>query len=405
MAFIFVTLLIDVIGFGLIIPVLPNLVSKLAGGGEQHSSLIYGLLLSTYGLMQFIFAPILGNLSDRYGRRPVLLLSLLATGIDYVVQALAPSLGWLFFGRIVAGITGASFTAATAYIADVSPPEKRAQNFGMVGAAFGLGFVLGPALGGFLGGISIRLPFWAAAGVTILNLLYGYFVLPESLDKENRRPFTLSSANPFKGLAILGRHTWVLWLTLATGLLWIAQQVPPSTMVLYTNYRFHWNEQKNGYALAILGLATMGVQMGLIRIMSKRMSDLKMLAFSMAMNVVGFVAMGSAPTGKWMVGAMVLWTVSFVGGPALQSLVSRQYGPTEQGGVQGALTSLQSLTGVIGPLLLTAIFGHFTAAHRAVKIPGAAFFTGAVLTALAALLVFYGRRFRTSAPDPIVADV
>lgn len=397
LAFIFITLLIDVIGFGLVIPVLPKLVTQLAGGSEASGVKTYGILLAVYGLMQFIFAPVLGNLSDRYGRRPVLLLSLLFTGLDYVLQALAPSIAWLFVGRIVAGITGASFTAATAYIADITPPEKRAQNFGLMGAAFGVGFIIGPALGGLLGGLGPRVPFWAAAIASALNCLYGLFVLPESLSPENRRPFTLASVNPFSVFKILGRHPWVLGLAGAALALWIGQQVPPSIWVLYTIHRFHWTEGQNGLSLALIGLCSMVVQMVIIRILSARMSDLKMLGFSMVMNVIGFVLMGSSFTGAMMLGSMVIWSLSFVGGPALQSLVSSQYGPDEQGAVQGALTSLQSLSSVIGPPFLTWIFAYFTTGSKHLEVPGAPFYVGALLTVIAAGLVWMAMQKRPPA--------
>lgn len=386
LAFIFVTLLIDVIGFGIVIPVLPKLVQGLAGGTPEHGARLYGALLAVYGLMQFIFAPVLGNLSDRFGRRPVLLVSLLATGIDYVVQALAPSIGWLFFGRIVAGITGASFTAATAYIADVSEPEKRAQNFGMMGAAFGLGFIIGPAIGGLLGAIGPRVPFWGAAAASLLNMVYGYFVLPESLDEEHRRPFRLENANPFKTLAVLGRNRLLLLISGVAGILWLAQQVPPSVWVLYTTYKFHWDEKANGLSMALLGVCSMVVQLWLIRELSSRFGDKGLLAIGLLFNFIGFLLLGSAPTGGFMLGAMVMWTICFVGGPAIQSLVSHQFDPTEQGAAQGALTSIQSLAGVVGPPLFTTVFGAFTAARAPVKIPGSPFFLGAALTVVAALL-------------------
>ena len=383
--FIFVTLLIDVIGFGLVIPVLPDLVGKLAGGALDYRAHIYGVLLSVFGLMQFLCAPVLGNLSDRYGRRPVILVSLLCTGLDYVIQALAPTIGWLFLGRVVAGITGASFTAATAYIADVSPPEKRAQNFGLMGAAFGLGFIIGPAMGGLLGQYGTRVPFWAAAIASIVNMLYGYFVLPESLALEDRRPFTRKNLNPFKSLGILGREKWVLMLSGAAFLLWLAQQVPPSSWVLYTEYRFGWDKRANGLSLGLLGLASMFVQVWLIRVLSKKYGDKGLLAIGLAFNFVGFIFLGSSSTGAMMLASMVLWTVCFVGGPAIQSLVSQQFDETEQGAAQGALTAIYSLTSVVGPPIFTFVFGYFTI-RSSVKVPGSPFFLGAVFTMLAALL-------------------
>ncbi|MBV9469809.1 MAG: MFS transporter, partial [Abitibacteriaceae bacterium] len=256
LAFIFVTILIDVLGVGLIIPILPRLVLSMTGGSPSSGAHILGLLMSSFGLMQFLFAPVLGSLSDRYGRRPVLLLSLLFTGVDYITMALAPSIGWLFVSRVLAGITGASFTTATAYIADVSPPEKRAQNFGLVGAAFGVGFIIGPAAGGLLGAVSLRLPFWGAAGLSLLNCLYGLLILPESLDKENRRAFALRSANPVGAFKILSRYDWVLAMTGSIALLGLAQQCLQSVWVLYTTLRFGWTELQNGLSLGLLGLAS-----------------------------------------------------------------------------------------------------------------------------------------------------
>jgi DHA1 family tetracycline resistance protein-like MFS transporter len=397
LAFIFITILIDVLGFGLIIPVLPKLVAEMAGPDAGPEA--YGWLLSVYGLMQFVFAPVLGNLSDRYGRRPVLLISLLFTGIDYVLQALAPTLAWFFVGRIIAGITGASFTAATAYIADVSPPEKRAQNFGIIGAAFGLGFVVGPVLGGFLGTIGPRVPFWAAAALALLNLAYGAFVLPESLAQENRRPFALRNVNPFAALAILARHRTVLVLAGSASLLWLAQQVPPSIWVLYTTYKFHWTEVQNGWALAVLGLSSMFVQTVLIRLLAP-LGDRGRVAFGFLFNAIGFVAIGLATQSWMMIAALIVWTFCFVGGPAMQSIISQQYGPDEQGAVQGALTGIQSLTGVIGPPILTSLFASSTSAKLANPMPGAPFFLGALLTVFAAVLSVKVLRQSQAQPEP-----
>jgi len=400
MAFIFITLVIDVIGFGLVIPVLPGLVLKLAGGTPAHGAGIYGWLLSIYGLMQFVCAPILGNLSDKYGRRPVLLLSLLFTGGDYMIQALAPTIGWLFLGRILAGIMGASFTAATAYIADVSPPEKRAQNFGMVGAAFGLGFIIGPAIGGLLGSFGERVPFWFAAGFALLNVLYGFFVLPESLDKEHRREFDYQSLNPFKSLGVLGRDRLILTIAGIATLLWMAQQVPPSTWVLFTTEKLHWGKKENGLSLGLIGACSMAVQMGLIRILSPRLGDYGLLLFGLVFNFIGFLLLGSSMTGAWMLGSMTIWSLCFVGGPAIQSLVSRQFGPTEQGASQGALTAIQSLSGVVGPPIFSLVFAHFTSPGQP-YVPGAAFYLGAILTVFAGGLYWVMSRLRSRVPAEV----
>lgn len=382
MAFIFVTLLIDVLGFGIVIPVLPGLIQKMSSSPEagDHN---YGLLLSVFGLLQFLFAPVLGNLSDRFGRRPVLLVSLFFAGVEYILMALAPNLAWLFVGRILTGITGASFTAASAYIADVSPPEKRAQNFGMIGAAFGVGFIIGPALGGLLGAVNARLPFWGAAVFALVNGVYGLFVLPESLAPENRRPFELTRANPFGALKVLAMHGWVLLLACAMGLLGLAQQSLQSTWVLFTEYRFHWDRLANGLDLAVLGACSIFVQMVLIRALMARMNERRLVLFGFAFNIVGFLAFGLVPYGWMLVVAQMVWSLSFVSGPAIQSLVSHQYGANEQGAVQGALTSVQSLTGVVGPLIATWVFGYFTSPRAPVVVPGAAFLLGALLAVFA----------------------
>lgn len=382
LVFIFVTLVIDVMGFGLVIPVLPALVKGLAG--PEAGTAAFGWLISAYGLMQFLFAPVLGKLSDRYGRRPILLLALLFTGLDYVLQALAPNLGWLFVGRLIAGVMGASFTTATAYIADISPPEKRAQNFGLVGAAFGLGFAIAPALGGLLGKMGDRVPFWVAAALAGLNLLYGLFVLPESLAPENRRPFVLRDTNPFTALAILRRSPLVLVLSGAALLFWLAQGVPQAVWILYTEYRFGWDELQNGLALSLLGLCSMGVQFGLIRVLQPRFGDTGLVLIGFVMNAVGFVFIGIAWSSAAMVVALMIWTVCFVGGPAIQGIVANQYGPDEQGAAQGALTSLFALSSVIGPPIWTGLFAAATRPSLTQVLPGISFFAGAVLSLIAA---------------------
>lgn len=387
LTFIFITLLIDVIGFGIVVPVLPDLVKTLSGS-ETSGVRLYGWLLSIYGLMQFLCAPILGNLSDRFGRRPVLLLSLLFTGIDFIVQAMAPSVLWLFVGRCIAGMTGASFTAASAYIADITPPEKRAESFGLIGAAFGVGFVIGPALGGLLGHFGPRVPFWGAALMCGLNCIYGLFVLPESLAEEHRRPFDFKQINPFKALGVLRRTNLIFVISLTAGLLWLAQQVPPSSWVLYTEYKFNWKEKANGLSMALLGVCSLFVQMWLIRRLSPRLGDGGMLWFALVFNFVGFMLLGSARNGGSMLGAMCLWSLCFVGGPAIVSIISQQFGPTEQGASQGALTAIQSLSGVIGPPIFTMVFARFT--HRgAADVPGAPFYLGAGLTVVAAVMAWY----------------
>lgn len=395
LAFIFITLLIDVLGVGLIIPILPGLVTSLAGGPSTGARLL-GLLVASFGLMQFLFAPVLGGLSDRYGRRPVLLVSLFFTAVDYVVMALAPSIGWLFLGRILAGITSASFTAAAAYIADVSPPEKRAQNFGLIGAAVGLGFIIGPAVGGLLGAFSLRAPFWAAAALSLLNGLYGLFVLPESLAPENRRPFSLA-ANPFGALGLLARHEWVKAIAWSLALQGLAQHGLQSTWVLYTTYRFRWSELDNGLSLAAVGLANVIVQVGLIRVLVPRLGENRAVLWGLLCCFLGYVGLALASQVWMLVVILLVWSLSFIVGPTTQSMLSRQYGADEQGSVQGALASLQSLTGIVGPLIFTWVFGYFTSRAAPVPLPSAPFFLGAALIALAAVVASRALRRRPEA--------
>ncbi|BDI32226.1 tetracycline resistance MFS efflux pump [Capsulimonas corticalis] len=399
LVFIFITLLIDVLGFGVIIPVLPRLVSSLTGHGPSAGAHVFGLLMACFGLMQFLFSPLLGSLSDRYGRRPVLLLSLLFTVVDYVIQALAPTIEWLFVGRILAGITGASFTVANAYIADVTPPEKRAQSYGMIGAAFGIGFILGPAAGGLLGAVSPRAPFWAAAGLSLLNCIYGAFVLPESLAPENRRALSAGNLNPLRGFGILARFPWVLAMAASIGLLSLAQQCLQSTWVLYTTYRYHWTPIDNGLSLALIGLMTAIVQVGLIRVLVPKLGERRAVLVGFLFNVVGYLGFALASKGWMMYPVLIVWCLSGIAGPTIQGLLSKQYEANEQGAVQGALASLQSLTGVVGPILATWIFGYFTGPTTPKIIPGSPFFLGAVLIIGAGVLARGAlRRQATTAP-------
>ena len=386
LAFIFVTLLIDILGFGLLIPILPKFVALLSGRGIIAGARDYGWLLALYGLMQFLFSPVLGTLSDRYGRRPVLLLSLLFSGVDYVIMALAPSLIWLYIGRILSGITGASFTAATAYIADVSPPEKRSQNFGLIGAAFGIGFILGPAAGGLLGIWGPRVPFWAAAGLAFANLLYGWFILPESLKTENRRAFAWREANPIGALRVLGRYPVVWGLTGALAVSSLASQSLNSTWVLFTTARFGWGVRENGLSLAVFGAVALIFQVGLSRLLLPLWGDRRTLVIGLAVGVAQYAAFGLATQG-WMIYVITfLGGISFLAGQATQGLLSRQVGEDEQGALQGALTSLVSLAGIVGPVVATNLFAYFTRAAAPAQIPGISFGLAAVLTALALAL-------------------
>lgn len=386
LGFIFVTLLIDVLGFGLLIPILPEFVARLSHQGPSAAARDFGWLLAIYGAMQFLFSPLLGMLSDRFGRRPVLLLSLLFTGVDYVIMALAPTLTWLYVGRTISGIVGASFTAASAYIADVSPPEKRSQNFGLLGAAFGVGFIIGPAMGGVLGAWGPRVPFWAAAGLSFANLLYGWFILPESLRPENRRRFSWRTANPIGALAVLGRYPVVWGLTGALVATNLAGQCLQSTWVLWTTVRFGWGVRENGLSLGAFGVVSLVFQLGLARVLLPRLGDRRTLLIGLAVAAVEYVCYAFATQG-WMVYViMIAGGMSFLAGQATQGLLSQQVGEDQQGTLQGALTSLASLTGIFGPPIATGLFAYYTRPAAPVPFPGAPFILAACLSALALVI-------------------
>lgn len=384
--FVFVTLLLDILGLGLIIPVLPELIKSFSNHSFEQASTTIGLLTALFALSQFIFSPILGSLSDQYGRRPVILISLLGSGLDYILLAFAPSLGWFFVGRIIAGITSSNITAATAYIADVSPPEKRAQNFGLIGAAFGLGFILGPALGGLLGGYGLRVPFFVVAGITLINWLYGFFVLPESLTPENRRPFAWRRANPIGSLRSLTRYPIVIALAGTLVLSGLAQNALQSTWVLYTEYRFGWDLQAVGLSLAVVGISAVIVQGGFIRTIIPRLGERRSLLIGLTVTAISFVLYGLATEGWMMYAIPFFGAFGFLSQPSAQGIISQNVGANEQGAIQGALASLNSLTGVIGPLIATNAFSFFISDRAPIHIPGAAFFVGSVLIVFGILL-------------------
>jgi DHA1 family tetracycline resistance protein-like MFS transporter len=398
LGFIFVTLALDILGIGLIIPITPRLIESFQATASADSMVVanasrtYGLLIALYSLMQFVGAPVLGSLSDRFGRRPVILLSLLGSGLDYFFLAFAPSLGWFFVGRIISGLTGANFGAATAYIADISPPEKRAANFGLIGAAFGLGFILGPALGGLLGDVGLRVPFMVAGGLTLLNTLYGWLVLPESLAPENKRAFSWSRSNPVGALLHLRRHPMVLGLTGTYFLIYLAHQALPGTWVLYTAYRYNWTVRQTGLSLAIVGLMAAIVQGGLTRIIVKRIGEQRAAVLGLAIAALAYAGYGLATEGWMIYLILVFGSLGGVTGPAVQGLISRNVGPDEQGGMQGSLTSLASIAGILGPAIATNLFSHFVKQPGAAHLPGAAFFFSALLTIAALLLAV--RSFR-----------
>jgi DHA1 family tetracycline resistance protein-like MFS transporter len=386
LSFIFITLLIDVIGLAIIIPVFPKLIEGLIHGSVSDASRISGLLLVAYAVMQFLCAPLVGNLSDKYGRRPVLLFSLLGFGIDYLFLAFAPTIGWLFIGRIIAGITGASFTTASAYIADVSSPEKRAQNFGMIGVAFGLGFILGPVIGGILGKMDTHYPFYAAAALAFINAIYGFFILPESLSKENRRPLDWKRCNPLGTLLQLKKYPSVINLSVCLFIVYFASHAVQSVWTFYTMQKFKWNEDLVGYSLGFIGLMIALVQGGLIRIAIPKLGQEKSIWIGLTLYAIGMVLFGLANQGWMMFAYMVPYAVGGIAGPALQGIMTNQVPANEQGELQGGLTSLMSLSSIFGPWFMTYIFYYFTNAKAPVYLPGAPYFVGAALMLLSAFL-------------------
>ena len=400
LGFIFVTLALDIIGIGLIVPILPKLIEQYQGGDVTAASTTYGLLHSTYALMQFLFAPLIGSLSDRFGRRPVILISLLGSGLDYLLIAFAPTLSWFVVGRIIAGLTGANFAAATAYIADISPPEKRAANFGLIGAAFGLGFIIGPALGGLLGTYGMKVPFLAAGALTLLNWLYGLFVLPESLAPENRRTFSWARSNPVSSLLALRRFPSVIGLVATSFFFTLGHQVYPAIWVLYTSYRYGWDTRATGLSLAFVGVMAAIVQGGLTKPIVKRLGEVKTTLFGLLLGCLIYACYGLASQGWMLYACILVGSLSGVAGPAVQGLMSRNVAPDEQGGLMGSLTSLTSVAGILGPPLCTTLFGYFVSDKAPVHLPGAAFFMSAVLTLLALVLAIRALRGVTPHFEP-----
>ena len=390
--FIFITLLVDCTGIGIIIPVVPTLIQQLTGGSVSDAATYGGWLTFAYAIMQFVFSPILGGLSDRYGRRPVLLISLLGLGIDYLFLFFAPDLWWLFVGRLIAGVCGASFTTASAYIADISTNENRAQNFGMVGAAFGLGFIVGPLLGSVFSQFGVRVPFLAAAALSLLNWIYGYFVLPESLSKENRRTFDWKRANPLGSLLHLKRYPAIFGLIVCMVLIYIAGHAAQSTWTYFTMEKFKWNEQWIGYSISFVGVSVALVQGGLIRYTQKLWGSKKSVFIGLCLYVVGFTLFAFASKGWMMFAFMVPYALAGIAGPSLQSLISGNIPANEQGELQGALTSLISVTSIIGPLLMTGLFSYFTSSASPVYFPGAPFMMGAVLTGISVIIAVFSLR-------------
>lgn len=390
--FIFFTMLLDVMGLGLIIPVMPKLMSELTGQPVNDAAVQGGWLMFVYAIAQFFCSPVIGALSDRFGRRPVLIASLVGMALDYAFMAWAPTIIWLFLGRILSGVAGASFTTANAYIADVSPPEKRAQNFGLVGAAFGLGFILGPLLGGLLGDFGTRVPFMVAGGLALLNALFGFLVLPESLAPSLRRPFEWARANPFGALRQVLRYRFLATLLLALLFTYLAGQVHPSTWSYFTAKQFQWGSREIGFSLAFVGLSIGLVQGLLVRVLVPKLGERRAVLLGLVLNIFGFVLFSMANQGWMMYAIMVPFALGGISGPSLQSLLSQQVSPSEQGELQGAQTSLVSVAEIIGPLVATYLFAWFSGASAPVYYPGAAFLAAALLSGVALLVVVWSFR-------------
>lgn len=397
LVFIFVTVLIDVLAFGVIIPVLPHLMKQFNGGDTSQASYWVAVFGTAFAIVQFFSSPIQGALSDRFGRRPVILLSCLGLGLDFIFMALAPSLGWLFVGRMISAVTSASFTTANAYIADITRPEERAKGFGMIGAAFGLGFIIGPLIGGVLGDIDHRAPFWLSAVLALLNFLYGLFVLPESLPKERRTPtFDWSHARPMGGVMLLRQYPAIWGLVAVVFLANFAHYVYPSTFVLFADTRYGWDEKHAGYVLALVGVLSVIVNAILVGRIVKRLGERRTMLLGLCCGVTGFLIYGFADAGWMFLLGLPISSLWAIAGPATQAQITRQFDVSMQGRIQGALTSLVSLAGIVAPSVFAGSFGFFVGPHAPVRLPGIAFL---IASALLACAVLVGLRYaRPSVP-------
>jgi MFS transporter, DHA1 family, tetracycline resistance protein len=397
LAFIFITMLVDTIGLGIIIPVTPQLITELTGEGMSEAARWGGWLFFVFAIMQFFCAPAIGSLSDRFGRRPVLITSLAVLGVDYLITAMAPTIFWLFVGRFLSGIAGAAYPTANAYIADVSPPEKRAANFGLVAAAFGIGFVIGPAIGGLLGQYGARVPFYVSAGIAFCNALYGFFVLKESLPVTNRRKFEWWRANPLGALLALRHFPAFLGLFGVIVLMQFAHDANPVIWTYYTMLKFNWSSAQVGYSLMAVGAMLTLVFSVVTRLVVPRIGEIRSVYLGLACGAVGFMGFAFADHGWAMYGWMVVWVFMGLSGPSLNAIMSREVGPTEQGELQGALGSLNSLASVVAPPILSNLFGYFTDKAAPVYFPGSAFFAASVCLALAAAVFAWAKRSRKAA--------
>jgi DHA1 family tetracycline resistance protein-like MFS transporter len=378
-AFIFVTVALDMVALGIIIPVLPRLIVQFEHGDMGMAATQTGIFAFVWAAMQFVFAPVMGALSDRFGRRPVVLLSNFGLGCDYVLMALAPTLGWLFVGRVISGITAASIPTANAYIADVTPENQRAAKFGMLGAAFGLGFIIGPAVGGFLGGYGLRYPFWASAILSLANAFYGLFVLPESLPKDRRSPFSVKRANPLGALKLLRSHPELAGLAMAMFLYYNAHESLPSMYVLYTDYRYHFTPQLTGYAFTGVGVGSTIVSAFLISFAIKKLGEVRTLYTGWLCGLAGFAVLAVAPTTATSLISIPLLSLWGLGSPAMQSLMTRRVDKSAQGQLQGAMMSMFGVAGMIAPLVFTQVFGVAISPKWGFHLPGAPYWLAALL--------------------------
>ncbi|HEY4125452.1 MAG TPA: TCR/Tet family MFS transporter [Rhizomicrobium sp.] len=377
---------IDMLGIGLAYPIMPKLIEQFEHGNVSRASITFGLLSGVYSLMQFLLAPLLGALSDKYGRRPIILIALLGMGLNYVLLGLAPNLLWLAAGRVISGAMGASFSTANAYLADITPPEKRAQSFGLIGAAFGFGFITGPVLGGLLGAIDLHLPFLAAAGLSFVDLVFTFFVLPESLDAAHRKEFAWSRANPLGALRELGRYGDVAGLMAVYILAMFANRVSEMTWVLFSTYRFHWGPKEIGFSLAAVGLMFVVGQGFLVRLLLPRLGERRAIVMGLLVSAVLMAGYGLITQG-WMIYPLIACGVFgwVIAQPAVMGIMSKSVPANEQGLLQGALASLTSLTSIVGPPIWTGLFGYFVSPAAPIIIPGAAFFASAFVFVIALL--------------------
>ncbi len=388
--FIFITMLIDIIGIGIIIPVIPKLLQELNHSDISEAAQLGGWLAFAYAFTQFLCAPLMGSLSDKYGRRPVLLISLMAFAVDYLVLATAPNVSWLFIGRIIAGITGASISTAMAYISDVSTPENKAKNFGLIGAAFGIGFIIGPVIGGLLGQYGSRVPFYAAAALCFVNFIYGYFVLPESLKPEKRRAFEWKAANPIGSLLRLKKFPTIISLVAAMFFMYFASHAVHGNWSFYTMYRFNWDERMVGISLGVIGLLVAIVQGGLVRYVNPRIGNGKSILIGFSLNTLGLLLIAFAAQ-QWMIFVFLIpYCMGGLAGPAIQSEITNHIPANEQGQIQGTLASLNSATATFGPLAMTSVFYYFTHNSAPFKFPGAPFILAFFLMLCAIVFAYKG---------------